>query len=273
MRQLIRSIRNRLVNLNYRRNYYLNRIFPRSVPATPLHYLPAGFTVHTVARTGLRVVDNFCTREEALYLIEKGRMQLKKSPVSDDGRATAYQGQTSSHAVVFDGDHQDDRVLSIVARGAMLAGVPISHAEPVFIRRYTNGERYLGHYDLADNFLTDHRLCTILVYLNDLSTEQGGATYFKDLNIAVRPMTGRAVIWTNMNPDGTTHMETVHAALPPQGDDAEKWVIQLWFRPYQMHPVRNSLKKLQTRQGKPLTETDALPPGTWLPSGSGANAG
>jgi hypothetical protein len=264
----LRSLKRRLVNLNYRRNYYLSQFFPRPVPATMLHYLPQGFTVHTIAATGLRVVDNFCTREEADYLINKSREQLSKSQVIINGQAVDNRGRTSSHAVAFHRHHQDDRVLPIIARGAMLAGVPANHAEQVYVSRYRDGEFYHGHYDFADGFLTDHRLCTMLVYLNDLGPEQGGATYFKDLNIAVQPKAGRAVIWTNMNPDGTRHSETVHAALPPRGEGSEKWVIQLWFRPYRMHPIRKTLQSLQTIAGTPLSGDETLPAGTWIPSRS-----
>ncbi len=223
----LESLKRRLVNLNYRRNYYLSRLFPRAVPATILHYLPHGFTVHTAANTGLRVVDNFCTRDEADYLINNAREQLRKSKVIIKGQAVDDPGRTSSHTIAFHRHHQDKRVLPIIARGAMLVGVPADHAEQVYVSRYSEGEFYHGHYDFADGFLTTHRLCTLLLYLNDLTPEQGGATYFKDLNIAVQPKAGRAVIWTNTNPDGTTHPETVHAALPPRGKGTEKWVIQL----------------------------------------------
>jgi len=263
---MLLNLKQRARNLAYRRNYYLSRIFRRSVPPAILHYLPEGFIVHTVADTGLRVVDNFCTREEADYLIENSRKQLSNSKVIIEGRAVDDRGRTSSHAVAFHRYHQDSRVLPIIARGAMLAGVPVDHAEQVYVSRYNDGEFYHGHFDFADNFLTDHRLCTMLVYLNDLEAEQGGATYFKDLNIAVQPKAGRAVIWTNMNPDGTTHMETVHAALPPRGAGAEKWVIQLWFRPYRMHRIHSVLPSLQTRTGKPLTGKEILPEGIWLHS-------
>jgi hypothetical protein len=57
-------------------------------------------------------------------------------------------------------------------------------------------------------------------------------------------------------------METLHAALPPRGEGIEKWVIQLWFRPYKMTPVKRALRALQTAAGIPLKGDEALPPGT-----------
>jgi prolyl 4-hydroxylase len=263
---ILRKLKRSITKFNYRRNYYLSKVLPRKVPATPLHYLPQGFSVHHVAETGLRVVDNFVTQDEADYLIENARQQLKKSQVIVDGKAVLDTGRTSSHAVAFHRHYQDSRVLPIVARGAMLAGVPEDHAEQIYVSRYGDGELYHGHYDFSDSFLSDHRLCTMLIYLNDLEDSEGGATYFKDLNVAVKPKTGRAVIWTNMNPDGSKHLETAHAALPPHGENAEKWVIQLWFRPYRMHPIKEQLQPRQATPGIPLTGNEKLPAGTWIPS-------
>jgi prolyl 4-hydroxylase len=247
----------------YRRNYYLSKLFPRKVPVAPLHYLPQGFAIHVVAETGIRVIDNFCTAEEANYLIDKARKDLAKSQVIVDGKPVDDPGRTSSHSVVFHRHHQDPTVLPIIARGAMLTGVPLDHAEQIYVSRYSEGQLYHGHYDYAGDFLTSHRLCTMLVYLNTLEEHEGGATYFRDLNIAVKPTLGRAVCWTNMNPDGSPHLETLHAALPPEGEGTEKWVIQLWFRPYQMHPIKLQLDALQARPGRALSGGESLPEGVW----------
>ena len=266
MKSLLRKIRNLISRLIYRRNYYLSKFISFDVGPAPLHYLPQGFSVHTIAKTGLRVIDNFCTKEEAGYLINKAREELIKSQVVIEGKAVLASGRTSSHSIVFHRSHQDPHVIPIIARGAMLAGVPLDHAEQIYVSRYDDGEFYHGHYDFSGDFMTSHRLCTMLIYLNSLDEGQGGETYFRDLNIAVKPKLGRAVCWTNMNPDGTQHMETLHAALPPTGEGTEKWVIQLWFRPYLMHAIKEPLKELQSRPGNPLTGKETLPEGVWFPS-------
>jgi prolyl 4-hydroxylase len=266
MRSLINKLRNKFQKLLYRKNYYLSKVRPRHVPSAPIYYLPQGFSVHTIGQTGIKVIDNFCTTEEANYLIDKTKEHLLKSKVIQNNKAVEDPGRTSSHSVVFHRHHQDPTILPIIARGAMLAGVPCGHAEQIYVSRYTEGEIYHGHYDISSDFLASHRLCTMLIYLNSLDEDQGGATYFRDLNVAVKPTIGRAVCWTNMDPDGSPHLETMHAALPPQGENTEKWVIQLWFRPYRMHPIRNQLEARQARQGKPLAGQEKLPEGVWIPS-------
>lgn len=264
IRKLIRRSRNLAMRIWYRRNYYLARLIPRAVPFLPLPYVPNGFAVHRVGNTGIQIIDNFVTAEEAGYLIETARGQLKRSGVIVKGDVVFDAGRTSAHAVMFHRYRQDPRILPIIARGAMLAGVPPENAEQIYVSRYQSGELYHGHYDVSDDFKTSHRLCTILVYLNEMNEQQGGATYFRDLNVAIRPKTGRAVCWTNTNPDGSIHRETLHAALPPVGEETEKWVIQLWFRPYRMHRIHEKLPALQAVSGLPLKGDEALPPGTWF---------
>jgi hypothetical protein len=266
MKLTLKKIRNRFAKLMYRRNYYLSKVLPTQVPVAPLYHLPQGFAIHTVAETGIKVIDNFCSAEEANYLIDKARGQLSKSNVIVDGKEVEDPGRTSSHSVVFHRNHQDPKILPIIARGAMLAGVPTDHAEQIYVSRYGQGQLYHGHYDFAADFLTSHRLCTMLIYLNTLEDDQGGATYFRDLNVAVKPTQGRAVCWTNMNPDGSQHLETLHAALPPEGERIEKWVIQLWFRPYRMHPIKIQLHPLQSTSGKALSGDEDLPDGVWVPA-------
>ena len=266
MKKLVKRLRSHLSRVWYRRNYYLSRIFPRTIPFHPLPYLPDGFAVHKVGTTGIRVVENFIRPEEVDYLIDFAREHLARSKVVVDGKVIVQSGRTSSHAVVFHRFRQDPRVLPIIARGAMLAGVPVDNAEQIYVSRYQSGEFYHGHYDVAGDFLTSHRLCTMLIYLNDLDENQGGATYFRDLNVAIRPKAARAVCWTNTNPDGSIHPETLHAALPPEGENTEKWVIQLWFRPYRMHRIHERLAALQAADGVPLRGDETLPEGAWIPS-------
>ena len=125
-------------------------------------------------------------------------------------------------------------------------------------------DSYKAHQDFYPGFDGD-RLYTVLIYLNDLTEEQGGGTVFENLNIGVRPKLGRAVIWTNKNPDGSHHEETTHEALPVT-EGAEKWVVQLWFRNYEMIGVPAALIETpQTAQGQALTGDEDIPAGAWAP--------
>ena len=263
MKAFIKKLTGEFTRLWYRRNYHLSKLWRWRVPPAPIHNLPDGFTVNTVGHTGIRVIDNFLTAEEADFLIQLAKNEsLDRSQIVYAGEAVHDDTRTSAHHIVYHRFKQEPRVISLVARGAMLAGVPADHAEQAYVCRYSGGEYYYGHYDFANGFLTEHRLCTVLIYLNDVEPAHGGETYFRELNLAVRPIKGRAVCWTNTNPDGSNHYEAMHAALPPI--DAEKWVVQLWFRPYKMFDIKHDLAPLQSHPGEAAQSSDELPQGTWL---------
>jgi hypothetical protein len=257
MLTLIKKLGSLVQTVWQQRHFYLAKLWTQPAPPAPMHNLPEGFTVNTIGETGIRVVDNFLSADEANYLIQLAKNEsLDHSQVVYHGEAVVDETRSSSHHIVYHRYKQEPRVMSFVARGAMLAGVPTDHAEQVYVCRYVGGDFYHGHYDFSPGFLTEDRLCTVLIYLNDVEPGHGGETFFRELNIAVRPVTGRAVFWTNTNPDGSNHYEAMHAALPPI--DAEKWVVQLWFRPYKMFSTQHELPALQTRAGVALTGREKL---------------
>jgi len=235
----------------------------------PVSCLPTGFAVHQIAETGVSVIDNFCTLEEAEYLIGKADPLLKRSKIVIENQSVEDTYRTSSTAPVFDDEHQDPKLLPLLIRASMLLGVPHTHVEQIFVTRYEAGEYYKGHEDFFPGFHGD-RLYTVLIYLNDLEEGDGGGTAFDKLNLAVRPRLGRAVSWTNRNPDGVGHPETRHEALPV-AEGSVKWAIQLWFRRYPLLPFDAGLSSaaLSTLHPEPA-EISELPDGVFRLPGGGS---
>jgi prolyl 4-hydroxylase len=245
--------------LSDRWGYFGARLLGLRVPVFPLAYLPDGFTVQPAGATGLTLVENFCTAAEAADLIALARNQLQESRITIDGAQVTDAYRRSHTAVVYDQFVQNREALPLLYRAGMLLGLPPENAETVFVTRYQAGDYYKVHEDYAAGFDGD-RLYTVLIYLNDLQPAQGGATVFEQLNIAVQPRCGRAVIWTNTNPDGSRHPETRHEALPVTS--GEKWAIQLWFRRYPLlHRPAAPDPAPQAVPGKPPEDAAALPAG------------
>ncbi|MDP7042284.1 MAG: 2OG-Fe(II) oxygenase, partial [Gammaproteobacteria bacterium] len=165
----------------------------------------------------------------------------------------------SDTARLFSADYRHETLYPLMQRASMLVGLPYTHLEDVYVTRYKEGGLYNEHLDFGEGFSTD-RLYTVLLYLNTLPESQGGSTVFPHLNAAVQPRVGRAVTWTNKNPDGSGHFEASHAAFPVR-DGGEKWVIQFWFRRYPMQKPIPDIELLQARPGIPLEEQDTLPDG------------
>ena len=96
------------------------------------------------------------------------------------------------------------------------------------------GEFYKPHYDAFDTASSDgrrfaqnggQRVCTVLVYLNDV--ENGGETSFSKLGLRVKPRKGTALVFFPATLDGVLDQHYLHAAEPAQD---LKWVSQIWIR-------------------------------------------
>jgi prolyl 4-hydroxylase len=247
--------------LTDRQSYFVARTFGLRVPVFPLMHVPDGFAVSSVGNTGLTLVENFCTPAEAEHLITQARSRLRDSRITINNQQVKDSYRTSKTAIVYDRFLRDPMIVPLLYRAGMLLGLPPAHVETVFVTRYEAGEYYKAHEDFYPGFDGD-RLYTVLIYLNDLAEADGGGTVFNALKLGVRPRLGRAVIWTNTNPDGSHHAETTHEALPvTQG---EKWAIQLWFRNYPMMATPAAAEPPpQVATGLPLDGTEALPAGAW----------
>lgn len=262
MRRTFRRIRHAYRWLTDRQGYFAARVMGIRVPVFPLAHLPDGFAVQHLGGTGLSVVDNFCTQAEAEHLIARARTRLRDSRITINNRQIKDAYRTSRTAVVYGSNDADLLIIPLLIRAGMLLGLPPNHVETVFVTRYGEGEYYKAHEDFYSGFDGD-RLYTVLIYLNDLDESQGGGTVFEQLNVGVSPKLGRAVIWTNTNPDGSRHPETRHEAMPVI-NDGEKWVIQLWFRNYPLLKVpAKTIIPPQTLAGVPLEQQDKLPAGAW----------
>ncbi|XWV25865.1 hypothetical protein QJ857_gp1216 [Tupanvirus soda lake] len=115
-------------------------------------------------------------------------------------------------------------------------GIPIDNAEDLQVVRYLPGQYYNEHHDACcdDNdkcleFVKKggQRMLTVLIYLNNEFEE--GYTYFKNLNLKVKPPTGDAIVFFPLA-RGTNkcHPLALHAGMPVT--KGEKWVANLWFR-------------------------------------------
>jgi hypothetical protein len=245
-----------------RRRFHLANWTKAAVPVHNVSWLPDGFQVRKLADTGVTLVDNFCTAEEAQAVVDTARGKVRRSRVLVDGKFEDSPGRISDTAMLFGAKYRDESLFPLMQRASMLVGIPYTHLEDVYVTRYGEGGLYNEHLDFGDEYQVD-RLYTVLLYLNSVPVEQGGATVFPKLNTAVQPRQGRAVTWTNKNPDGSGHFENSHAAYPVK-NGGEKWVIQFWFRRYSMVEPLAGIDVPQARQGQGIDGQTELPDGVML---------
>merc|ERR1712217_39900 len=132
---------------------------------------------------------------------ENGRLASEKAP-------EALPGRTSSSCTLEAA--QTKTLAELESRLATLAGSQVDHLEPLNLVRYEPGQFFKPHHDGG------HRPVTVFLYLNDVPPESSGETDFMRLGLRVRPQKGCAVIWNNLNDDGTRDERLYHQGLPPK---------------------------------------------------------
>ncbi|MEN3351936.1 MAG: prolyl 4-hydroxylase [Betaproteobacteria bacterium] len=178
----------------------------------------------------------FLTPALCTYLMERAPSKLVEAKVYD-----AYAGglkvdpMRTNKGAVFSLIDTDLIIQLIRARIARAAGVAPEALEPPEILHYAVGERYKPHVDFfhpsLPNFaeqmrLKGQRIKTCLVYLNE--DLEGGETEFPKIGVKFRGRIGDALIFQNVQADGTGDLRTLHAGLPPTR--GEKWLLSQWIR-------------------------------------------
>ncbi|CAG2236445.1 P4HA [Mytilus edulis] len=95
----------------------------------------------------------------------------------------------------------------------------VRQADHLQIVNYGIGGEYQPHFDWLDETLLSgvlhtatNRVLTIILYLSDV--EVGGSTVFPELGIAVSPVKGSVLIFTNLDKDEQGDKATLHAGCP-----------------------------------------------------------
>lgn len=114
--------------------------------------------------------------------------------------------------------------------------IPFENAEDLQVVRYLPGQYFNEHHDSCCDGVDKckefvarggQRKLTVLIYLNN--EFEGGHTYFRNLDLKLKPATGDAIVFYPLA-KGTCfcHPLALHAGMPV--DSGIKWVANLWFR-------------------------------------------
>jgi prolyl 4-hydroxylase len=134
-------------------------------------------------RPPIYVVDAFLSDEECDHFIRVAEPLLQRSKTHAVAGSEATKGRTSLTC------HLSKKTApcpQLLQKLHTLTNKPFGHMELPQVARYTDGQRYVEHYDGVDPH-TDagrafcasggQRVGTVLMYLNDV--EDGGGTYFR----------------------------------------------------------------------------------------------
>jgi prolyl 4-hydroxylase len=118
---------------------------------------------------------------------------------------------------------------------AGLLGIDPDNGETMQGQRYAPGQHFRAHHDYfhqGESYWPrmkaagGQRTWTAMIYLN--AVEEGGATWFPQAGVRVRPERGLLLAWNNMADDGSPNEATLHEGLPVV--EGVKYIITKWFR-------------------------------------------
>lgn len=194
-------------------------------------------------------IENFLTPEECNQVIREINKNPKRSMVSGGEHksgAGVSNYRTSSTGTL---KHQKFPLIKDIDRRISRAiNIPLELGEVTQGQKYEVGQEFKDHMDyFGKNAMKGHgdrwgnRTWTFMVYLNDDC--EGGETEFKRLGLKFTPKTGMAVIWRNMNEDGTLNPNTMHAGRPVK--QGVKYIITKWFRqkPVGAYPISDHFRR------------------------------
>jgi len=179
-------------------------------------------------------IENFVTPEQADHLMKLAD-EIKKPSTIDtkDDPYTLSQNVRSSESAHL-GKARDKIVKQIEDSACNYIGVDTHYLEPMQVVVYEKGQKFNPHYDFFSPDSQDieyrgNRNKTILVYLNDIDKQYGGATVFPKIGLKIQPKAYSAIYFENMNESGVDY-NTLHAGEELQTDKIKKYAINIWFR-------------------------------------------
>ena len=184
--------------------------------------------------TQMYVQEDFLSKDECDKLIEFIEEDLAPSTVADKndtGLVSSYRTSSTANLHFLD----DEFFLEIDKKITGYMGIEPFLGESLQAQKYKPTQYYKEHCDFFDPMTKEfkvycewmgQRSWTTMLYLNDV--EEGGDTYFKHLNLKIKPKAGLLLAWNNLHPDGRPNIKTMHEALPPISGD--KYIITKWWR-------------------------------------------
>ena len=175
-------------------------------------------------------VGSFLSQDECDLLINEIKSALRPSTIASEGEFDSTY-RTSSTCDL--GNKNNPFLKEIDRRISDFVGIGASYGETLQGQHYTENQEFKAHTDYFEGSqLLEHdggrgqRTYTFMIYLNEV--EQGGETEFLRLNKTFSPTQGTALIWNNLNEDGTPNENTMHQAHPVE--KGKKTIITKWFR-------------------------------------------
>jgi len=174
-------------------------------------------------------IDNFLSDAECLEIISvsENKKDLFKPSGTTTGNIKQYgPGRTSCSLSFKIGECQ---IIDFVRdKVSNILNINKNQMEAIQLTKYSKGQEYKYHWDYFKDDNVNQRKKTILIYLNSLSIDDGGATkfYYGD---SFQPKQGLLLWWDNIDDNGKKHINTLHAGRPVTSN-TPKYILTIWVR-------------------------------------------
>lgn len=171
------------------------------------------------------ILGNVLSNEECDELVRLSKDKMKRSKIG----TTREENELRTSSSMFLEESENEIIARVEKRVSSIMNIPVEHGEGLQILRYTPGQEYKAHHDFfssTSKVASNNRISTLVMYLNDV--EQGGETFFPQLNLSVTPKKGMAVYFEYFYNDQNLNDLTLHGGAPVI--TGEKWVATQWMR-------------------------------------------
>uniref|UniRef100_T1P873 2OG-Fe(2) oxygenase superfamily protein n=1 Tax=Musca domestica TaxID=7370 RepID=T1P873_MUSDO len=173
------------------------------------------------------LIHDMVTDEQIETIKRVSMPEMKRSTVRDDivGGSKRRNYRISKNAWIEYSLHPHIEKLLHVLHYA--TGLETQFSEELQVANYGLGGHYEPHVDFYLTGVTEeysNRISTSIFYLSDV--EQGGATAFPYLKIAIKPNKGTVLFWYNLHRSLDGDYRTKHAGCPVL--KGSKWIGNVW---------------------------------------------
>jgi prolyl 4-hydroxylase len=176
------------------------------------------------------VMPNFLPPEDCAGLIEMIERDRHPSGVLSDDPIPGYRTSETSNL-----GRDDPLVASVDHRIWKLTGIQPNHGETIQGQRYAPGQQFKPHHDFfysnaryweIEEKQGGQRTWTVMIFLNE--PEEGGHTFFPEVNVRIAPRAGNLLAWNNLDANGNPNLFTLHEGTPVKA--GVKYILTKWFR-------------------------------------------
>jgi len=181
----------------------------------------------------LYTFDNFMSSQECDAISDLICQSLRPSTIITASPESDKYFRTSSTCDL--GTLESDLIDALDQKISRTVGIRLSYSEAAQGQFYAMGQEFKPHTDYFEPgdeiyakqcAVKGNRTWTFMVYLSDVA--KGGGTHFIALDHVFQPKKGHALIWNNLDANGSPNHNTLHAGL--RVEEGHKIIVTKWFR-------------------------------------------